>query len=305
MTTIRLRFLLAARGSAARSRCRADHLPFAPILLPLRKSDRSDHAAHPRVDPVLRLPSRGTAQRYRHSARWVARGRRVEQTLAHGWRHPAAALDAAAAHGTTEKATDAAGLHARTRIATQHLRQRRPWLLARHARTAGGVNVFADVAAESVQVSSELILARAPDVILELRRRTSPPAGAGQPNAVLGALASVPAVRTGRVLCCQAAPRVPGPASQRAPKPWRAPSRSMKILVSWSSGQGLGVDAHVLHQHSRAVAGLLTTINEAFDRVAMHAVRRTLLEAQAAAAGLPLFASTSRGRVPTKSTNSA
>lgn len=36
------------------------------------------------------------------------------------------------------------------------------------------------------------------------------------------------------------------------------------------------------------VVGLLTTFNEAFDRVAMHAVRRKLVEAQAAAAGLPL-----------------
>ena len=34
-------------------------------------------------------------------------------------------------------------------------------------------------------------------------------------------------------------------------------------------------------------SGLLTTVNEAYDRVAMHAVRRTLLEAQARAAGLP------------------
>ena len=37
------------------------------------------------------------------------------------------------------------------------------------------------------------------------------------------------------------------------------------------------------------VMGLLTTFNEAFDRVAMHAVRRELVEAQAAAAGLPLI----------------
>src|SRR5262249_32547165 len=35
--------------------------------------------------------------------------------------------------------------------------------------------------------------------------------------------------------------------------------------------------------------GLLTTINQAFDRVAMHAVRTELLRAQAAAAGLPLW----------------
>ena len=36
------------------------------------------------------------------------------------------------------------------------------------------------------------------------------------------------------------------------------------------------------------VVGLLTTFNEEFDRVAMHAVRRELVEAQAGAVGLPL-----------------
>lgn len=46
---------------------------------------------------------------------------------------------------------------------------------------------------------------------------------------------------------------------------------------------------HLLRQQfPDAVAGLLTTTNEAFDRVAMHAVRRELLEAQAEAAHLPL-----------------
>ena len=46
---------------------------------------------------------------------------------------------------------------------------------------------------------------------------------------------------------------------------------------------------HMLNQqHPGAAAGLLTTTNEAFDRVAMHAVRRELLNAQAEAAGLPL-----------------
>ena len=46
---------------------------------------------------------------------------------------------------------------------------------------------------------------------------------------------------------------------------------------------------HILNQqHPGAAAGLLTTTNQAFDRVAMHAVRRELLEAQAAATGLPL-----------------
>ena len=46
---------------------------------------------------------------------------------------------------------------------------------------------------------------------------------------------------------------------------------------------------HVINQeYPQAAAGLLTTTNEAFDRVAMHGVRRQLLEAQAEAAGLPL-----------------
>ena len=63
----------------------------------------------------------------------------------------------------------------------------------------------------------------------------------------------------------------------------------MKILLSWSSGKDSAWALHVLNQtHPGAVAGLLTTVNEAVDRVAMHAVRRDVLEAQAAAAGLPL-----------------
>lgn len=63
----------------------------------------------------------------------------------------------------------------------------------------------------------------------------------------------------------------------------------MKILVSWSSGKDSAWMLHVLNQqYPGAPAGLLTTTNEAFDRVAMHAVRRELLEAQAQATGLPL-----------------
>jgi len=65
----------------------------------------------------------------------------------------------------------------------------------------------------------------------------------------------------------------------------------MKILVSWSTGKDSAWTLHVLRQqYPGAVAGLLTTVNEAFDRVAMHAVRRTLVEAQADAVGVPLHA---------------
>ena len=64
----------------------------------------------------------------------------------------------------------------------------------------------------------------------------------------------------------------------------------MKILHSWSSGKDSAWALHVLNQtHPGAVAGLLTTVNEAMDRVAMHGVRRELLEQQARATGLPLL----------------
>lgn len=63
----------------------------------------------------------------------------------------------------------------------------------------------------------------------------------------------------------------------------------MKILLSWSSGKDSAWALHVLNrQHPGAVAALLTTVNEAMDRVAMHGVRRAVLEAQARAANLPL-----------------
>jgi uncharacterized protein (TIGR00290 family) len=63
----------------------------------------------------------------------------------------------------------------------------------------------------------------------------------------------------------------------------------MKVLLAWSSGKDSAYSLHVLRQRKDVeVVGLLTTLNEVHDRVAMHAVRRTLLEAQAASAGLPL-----------------
>ena len=63
----------------------------------------------------------------------------------------------------------------------------------------------------------------------------------------------------------------------------------MKILLSWSSGKDSAWALHRLNEtHPSAVAGLLTTVNEAVDRVAMHAVRRSVLTAQARMVGLPL-----------------
>ncbi len=63
-----------------------------------------------------------------------------------------------------------------------------------------------------------------------------------------------------------------------------------KGLLSWSSGKDSAWTLHVLRREAKLdIVGLVTTLNEAHDRVAMHAVRRKLLQAQAEAAGLPLW----------------
>ena len=63
-----------------------------------------------------------------------------------------------------------------------------------------------------------------------------------------------------------------------------------KVLLSWSSGKDSAWTLHVLRQREDVeVVGLLTTINTNFQRVAMHGTRYELLQAQAKAAGLPLW----------------
>jgi uncharacterized protein (TIGR00290 family) len=63
-----------------------------------------------------------------------------------------------------------------------------------------------------------------------------------------------------------------------------------RILLSWSSGKDSAWALHVLRQLSDCeIVGLLTTLNSEFDRVAMHGTRRSVLEAQAKAVGLPLW----------------
>lgn len=63
-----------------------------------------------------------------------------------------------------------------------------------------------------------------------------------------------------------------------------------RVMLSWSSGKDSAWALHVLrNQPGVEVIGLLTTLNGAFDRVAMHAVRRELLRLQAESVGLPLL----------------
>ena len=68
------------------------------------------------------------------------------------------------------------------------------------------------------------------------------------------------------------------------------PSDKRRVLLSWSSGKDSAWCLHVLNQKADIeVVGLLTTFNESAGRVAMHAVRKSLVEQQADSVGLPLF----------------
>ena len=66
---------------------------------------------------------------------------------------------------------------------------------------AGGTNVFADVDREAVQPSHETLIARAPEVIVEIRATgmLSVAGAAGTDRAAWNVLASLPAVRNGRM----------------------------------------------------------------------------------------------------------
>jgi 7-cyano-7-deazaguanine synthase in queuosine biosynthesis len=63
-----------------------------------------------------------------------------------------------------------------------------------------------------------------------------------------------------------------------------------RTLLSWSSGKDSAWSLYLLRkQNDCEVVGLLTTFNQEANRVAMHAVRRILVEAQAEEAGIPLW----------------
>jgi uncharacterized protein (TIGR00290 family) len=62
-----------------------------------------------------------------------------------------------------------------------------------------------------------------------------------------------------------------------------------RILLSWSSGKDSAWMLKMLARQDVLIAGLITTFNGVYDRVAMHAVRRLLVEAQAERTGVPLW----------------
>jgi uncharacterized protein (TIGR00290 family) len=62
-----------------------------------------------------------------------------------------------------------------------------------------------------------------------------------------------------------------------------------KTIFNWSTGKDSALALHtILAQSTLDVQWLLTTVNDQHDRVSMHGVRTELLEAQAAALGIPL-----------------
>ncbi|MFZ1416945.1 MAG: ATP-binding protein [Burkholderiaceae bacterium] len=67
------------------------------------------------------------------------------------------------------------------------------------------------------------------------------------------------------------------------------PQSKHKTLLSWSSGKDSAWALHTLRQDPQIeLAGLFCTVNQAFNRVAMHGVRVELLQRQADRLGLPL-----------------
>jgi len=73
-----------------------------------------------------------------------------------------------------------------------------------------------------------------------------------------------------------------------------------KILLSWSGGKDSMMALYELSRDpAYTVSALLTTVTEDYDRISMHGVRRSLLEEQARALGLPL----KQVYIPKQSTN--
>jgi uncharacterized protein (TIGR00290 family) len=72
------------------------------------------------------------------------------------------------------------------------------------------------------------------------------------------------------------------------------------VLLSWSGGKDAAWTLHTLRtQDQFDVVGLVTTVTEGYERIAMHGIRRDILHAQAQAAGLPVV----EARLPQQADN--
>ena len=62
-----------------------------------------------------------------------------------------------------------------------------------------------------------------------------------------------------------------------------------KVILSWSGGKDSAISLFEIQKGGKyEVVSLLTTINQDYDRVSMHGVRRALVEQQAYLLGLPM-----------------
>src|SRR5688572_22665006 len=86
--------------------------------------------------------------------------------------------------------------------------------------------------------------------------------------------------------------RTPDTAGGRSYDAWRdvETARLSSVVLSWSGGKdsALALDA-LSRDPTVEVAGLLTSVTRDYDRVSVHGVRRSMLEAQVERLGLPLF----------------
>jgi uncharacterized protein (TIGR00290 family) len=65
---------------------------------------------------------------------------------------------------------------------------------------------------------------------------------------------------------------------------------SLPMLLSWSGGKDAAWALHVLRRRGDVeVVGLVTTLTEGYDRIAMQGIRREILQAQSQACGLPVI----------------
>jgi uncharacterized protein (TIGR00290 family) len=62
----------------------------------------------------------------------------------------------------------------------------------------------------------------------------------------------------------------------------------VSVALSWSGGKDSALALWTMREEGTEPVALITTVTEDYGRVSMHAVRRELLEAQAAAVGVPL-----------------
>lgn len=63
-----------------------------------------------------------------------------------------------------------------------------------------------------------------------------------------------------------------------------------RVILSWSGGKDSLLALETLREDPDVeLAGLLTSVNQGYGRITMHGVREALLDAQAAALGLPLI----------------